>query len=110
MPTLECQAAIGLLAEGFQLDIGHHIDPLGKHLVHQGLAEHGVEILQQLLTAQQQADIAAQSGQHTGQFHGDIAGTHDRHLPGQSLQGEETVRGDAQLGTGDIRYHRYAAG
>jgi len=53
--------------------------------------------------------LRAQGAQHPGQFHGDVAGPDDRHAIGALLEGEEVIRGHAQLRPGHVGHDRLAA-
>jgi hypothetical protein len=72
--------------------------------------EHRLEGAQHALAAQHQAGVRAQAAQDTRQFHGDVAAAHDRHPLRPARQLEEAIRGDAELGAGELRQQRPAPG
>jgi hypothetical protein len=55
-------------------------------------------------------DLGAQGAQHAGQLDADVAAADDADRLGCSLQLEEAVGGDAELGAGHTRHDRPPAG
>ena len=56
-----------------------------------------------------QRNLGAKALQDAGEFHRDIAGTKHRHALRQRLQGEDVIRNQAKLSTGNIKSRGHAA-
>ena len=83
-----------------------HVDPRRNIPIRHGLLDHGVEFAQEVLATDEHVSIHAHCAQHTRQFHGDVARTHDGEFGREVLELEETITGDTVLRTlnlGDIR-------
>src|SRR5262249_60787256 len=86
-----------------------HFDALVAHDFQHGLPEHRVEVLQRPVSSQYQGGARSQCGKDAGQLDGDVTTAHDGDPIGPGLQIEETIRGDAQLGTRNVRQHGASA-
>ncbi len=83
---------------------------LGLHFAHQRLAQHRVEVGQQMILADEQLDLGAELMKRARQLAGDIAAARDRDALRPPLELKKSVRRDAQLRSRQRRHDRYAAG
>ena len=87
-------------------------DPRDARLVQrfvQAFNQQRIEAAQRMVTAQQQADLAAQCRQHTGDLDGDVTGADQRHAPGPLGHVKKPVAVQSQLGAGYGQLPRPAA-
>ena len=94
----------------------HHVpldlqdDAALAHRRRDGVAEITVEAAQDLLAAVELGHRGAEAVHDAGELAGDIAAADDEHPFRLGLEVEDLVRGDAELGAGDRRHVRVAAG
>ena len=82
----------------------------GANFPHQRLAEHDIEVCQHAVLADELLHVTAEFLKGCRQLAGDIAAADhsDPLRPGFELK--KAVRADPQLGAGNLRQHRFAAG
>jgi len=68
-----------------------------------GVLDHGVEVAEEGVVADEEVGLGAEGVEHAGQLDGDVAGADDGDFLGLALEVEEAVAGDAQLAAGDVR-------
>ena len=103
------EAGVGALdPRHVALDLEH--DAAGAHRVGQVVAQVGVEAAQDLVAAVELDDLGAEPVHDAGELAGDVAAADDRHALGLLLEPEHLVRGDAELGAGDVRHEGPGAG
>ena len=94
---MERQGAIFLPLHFFDLRRGDDADALIEHLLHQGLAEHGIELPQKMLFAQKHRYIRTQRIEHTGDLHGNVSAADNRNTFRSFSQIKKSIGGYPQL-------------
>ena len=73
-------------------------------------AQHRVEAAHHAFLAHQHLGLAAEAVEHARELDGDIAAADDQHTSRPLFELEKAIRGDAELGTGQIGHAGSAAG
>jgi hypothetical protein len=100
------ELAVSVLFDASGLALLVQVDAEALVLLGDTLLDHGVEVAQEGLVADEQVGFSAEGVEHAGKLDGDVAGADNGNLLGLDVNVEEAIAVDAVLSAGNGRRRR----